>query len=314
LGQGVSIAYGRAVGPVSSRYLDLFAIAVLTNLACLIWLMERGRTGFGRFSLAAGCCWVLVVVMVFGFYATRHLAVQLASKRGDSLMQETNVRNYLRTYDITHLKDKPFFHIPYPKAERLASILASPTIRSILPSAIRAPLKTISIKGVDNKAFVADGLDPSMAKPKRAALGSYGPLAEKDIGEAIVTYDAGRQGNYVSIPVAGYPLKRGMKIEIEQHGRRRTASISSDPKESWGMAYAKVDGGLFDIHLIDSSSSHWLAVGEPAIAGKWDEIIGRLLSSGHVFVTFGLAILLGRIMIADFFGYATGRSESQKAF
>ena len=40
LGQAVSIAYGRAVCNLTPRYLDLFAIGILVNFACLISIAQ----------------------------------------------------------------------------------------------------------------------------------------------------------------------------------------------------------------------------------------------------------------------------------
>jgi hypothetical protein len=51
-----------------------------------------------------------------------------------------NVRNFIFTGDITTLKDKPFFHIPYPSPEILADRLTNPQLRSILPSSLTSPI------------------------------------------------------------------------------------------------------------------------------------------------------------------------------
>jgi len=157
LGQAVSIAYGRAVGNLSSRYLDLFAFGILINFACLMAIV-RGNIGKRyRWSIDVGILWVIAIFISLGLHARNHLPAELAAKRDTGLAQEINTRTYLATDEIAHLKDKLRLHIPHPSAERLASILASPTVRSILPGNIRRPLAPASVASVPADAFVPNG-------------------------------------------------------------------------------------------------------------------------------------------------------------
>jgi hypothetical protein len=137
LAQAVSIAYGRVSGRLASRYLDLFAIGILVNFACLISVCQNYGSSIFKWSAASIGIWAIAVFLALGFYAQAHVPAELAAKREAGIAQELNTKNFVKTGDINHLKNKPFMHIPYPNAERLASILASQKIQSILPANIQ---------------------------------------------------------------------------------------------------------------------------------------------------------------------------------
>ena len=157
LGQAVSIAYGRAVGPLASRYMDLFAIGILVNFACLISIAQDHMPKRSNWKIAGVSVWIAAVLLFLGVYTSMHIPTELAAKRDTGLAQEINTRNYLATGDLNHLKNKPSLAVPYPDPARLASILASPTIRAILPPNISPPLTPTSTDGVAAGAPVVVG-------------------------------------------------------------------------------------------------------------------------------------------------------------
>jgi hypothetical protein len=290
LGPAASIAYGRAVGNLSSRYLDLFAIAILVNFACLIEIAQEYIGQRRGWRIAAVGVWTATVLVSLGLYAIKHIPADLVAKRDTGLAQEINTRNYLATGDFSHLQNKPFLHVPYPNSERLASILASPDIRAILPTNISRPLTPTSIEIKPANAFVANGYYPTPPQRTDMTLGSYSAQGDAAIGQASVRFDSNVRSGLVAIPVAGYPLNSGIKLEIEQDGQRNSVVMKINPKESWVMAYAMVGSGAFSIHLTDASTLTWLAVGAPIVAGRLDELINILLANHAVFVMVGLVV------------------------
>lgn len=292
LGQSAGIAYGRAVGSLSSRYLDLFALGVLVNFACLISIARDDSGRWYRWSIDGVILWAITVFVSLGLHARNHLPAELAAKRDTGLAQEINTRTYLATDDIAHLKDKLRLHIPHPSAERLASILASPTVRSILPGNIRRPLTPASVESIPEGAFLAGG--HRSAAPKRTdwTLGSYGAQGNAATGRARIGFDAIEQSTRLAIPVAGYPLHDDIRLEIEQNGERRPVVMKSNPKDSWGTAYFKVDKGPFFIVLADLGNTGWLAVAAPAVAGRLDGLTNDLLANYRVFIALGLAAMV----------------------
>ncbi|MGA9032916.1 MAG: hypothetical protein WB402_10400 [Sulfuricaulis sp.] len=293
-GQAMSIAYGRAVGNLASRYLDLFAIGILVNFACLISIAQEYICKWRRRTVIAVIVWTVTGLISLGLNAVSHIPGELATKRDTGLAQETNTRNYLATGDFNYLKDKPFLHIPYPNPERLASILASPTVRMILPTNISLPLTPTSVDSMPAGAFVADGYYPTTPKRTGMTLGSYGAQGDAATGQATIRFEANKQTVLLAIPVAGYPLNNGIKLEIEQNGQRKPVAIKRNPKESWGMAYIKVDRGPFSIMLTDFSSRNtgWLAVGAPVVTGRLDALTNVLLAKYPMFLILGLIVVV----------------------
>jgi hypothetical protein len=137
LGQGLVICYGRAAHALASRYMDLFAIDILTNFACLLCVVNA-RADTRPWAVPAAAVWVAMVLGCLGGSVHKHCLNDLQARRDTAQAQELNTRNYVRTGDIGHLTDKPYLHVPYPVPERLAALLDTPSIRSVLPRNIRA--------------------------------------------------------------------------------------------------------------------------------------------------------------------------------
>ncbi|KAB2644004.1 MAG: hypothetical protein DVB29_03785 [Verrucomicrobia bacterium] len=139
--QAMSIAYARAEGCLSSRYLDLFSLSVLVNFACL--LNQYSFKNLFRKSIVF--LWAVVIVIALAQSSYKDLPSQLNDKKRTGIAQTLNVQNYQRSGDINDLKNKPFQEIPYPDPTRLAMILSSPTIQKILPTSIQKPANGISV-------------------------------------------------------------------------------------------------------------------------------------------------------------------------
>ncbi len=145
VGQWITIAYGRAVAPTVSRYLDTLLLGPLFNAAAVFYLAQlegwRNRSlelfrkcisalGPKRTRIAAGLLGLVVAGIVTTGYVDHY---REASERGRLLQIEAeNVKAFLRTGDMKHLENKPRLHIPYPDPKRLANLVSDPTIRSLL--------------------------------------------------------------------------------------------------------------------------------------------------------------------------------------
>lgn len=154
-GQFISIAYGRAVGITSSRYLDLYAIGLVLNFSVLLVLLKHANTQQKlRYELGLA---VWLGTIVLGFYISAgKLSEDLQSKAKQGLEEEKNVRAYLCSSDIANLQNKPFLFVPYPNPERLKSLLDNPAIRSILPGNIYMPHSQNPV-GHDGEPFCDPG-------------------------------------------------------------------------------------------------------------------------------------------------------------
>ncbi|HUR27176.1 MAG TPA: hypothetical protein VM509_03255, partial [Planctomycetota bacterium] len=220
--QSVTMAYGRAVGSLASRYLDMFAFGVLVNFACLI-SVTPSRFGRWRSGRMAACgAWVVAVVISLGLDADGHLPAQLAERHTIQRAHELNTRNYVVTNDFAWLKDKSFLEVPFFVPRRLAVLLSFPTIRSFLPAEISPPLIPSSIETNPLDAFVEHGCYPTTPRRADWTLGSYTSRGDAAIGRASICFDSMHEGAELAIPLAGYPSNPDCGIEVEQNGRRRS--------------------------------------------------------------------------------------------
>jgi hypothetical protein len=312
LGQAMSIAYGRAVDSLASRYLDLFAIAVLVNYVCLISIAQghaEKRRGWVLFIVSF---WIVAVFIFLGIRGARDIREALTYKLETSIKQELNTSNYLATGDFKHLQGKPQMDVPYPDPVRLASILKSSDILAILPTNLIRLTAPVSIASKPDNAFVVDGYGSGTPKRLDRTLGSYGAQGKATTGQLSIRYENNMGSSMLKIPVAGYPLSDGINIVIEQNGHLSPLIVESNPKESWRMAYVKVSGGPFSIRLTDSSATAWVAIGAPSIAGRTgrlDALNNALLTNYIFFLMFGVVVEL-LMLIAN--GMARHASEFEK--
>jgi len=149
--QFISIAYGRHLGLLSSRYLDLFSIGLIVNATACFILLEKFCEKIPKIAKVLALVWFLILLMVFSSKLPS-ISNELNEKKQFSLIQEENIRAYLCTGDDSHLSNKPFLHVPYPDSVYLKRILDDPLIRKILSSNIIED-KTKRIKKSDGSPF-----------------------------------------------------------------------------------------------------------------------------------------------------------------
>ena len=295
--QAITIAYGRASVALASRYRDLFAILVLVNFACLISIALEYRGRLRNLVIGGVGMWSLVIIVFLGLYAGQHLPGELSVKLARNKAEELNIRNYLAKNDITQLKDKPEWEIPYPDADLLARTINLPGIREILPANISPAFKPDSVSQMTKNSFIINGYSLNTPKIKDSTWGSYTvEMGDSAIGEMTLHFNAKYEGK-IAIPVSGYPLKEKIKLEVEQNGVRKIARINYNPAESWGTAYAKIKRGDFFIRLTDSSYISWVAIGKPSANGRFDAITNRLLSRYYFFIMAGIAVFILVLML-----------------
>ena len=307
-GQEFSLAYGRASIYSASRYLDLFAIGILVNFACLLFIAQSDSFKWNyRWRPAVAGLWGIVVLFYLLKMGVRQLPAELAAKREGSSVQEQNTRNYLATGDTNFIKNKPLLQIPYPEADRLIAILNQDKIREILPWNINPGLEPTAVKTSPGDGFVADGYYPTTPHYTGSVWGSYnkqgGDLAT---GQLILKFDGDASIKKIIIPVAGYPADKGIKLEVEQNGTRKPVVFDSNPRESWSMAAIKVQNGKFSILASDTSKATWIAISKPLVAGRLDGFISRMLQRYYVFVLLGI---MASIFLIIYDGFAKNKSH-----
>ncbi|OGR87826.1 MAG: hypothetical protein A3A86_07845 [Elusimicrobia bacterium RIFCSPLOWO2_01_FULL_60_11] len=137
-----ALAYGRGGVPgIPSRYFDFLLPGLLVNFLAIAALLDGLPQNFrARLALAAAF-WGLLAVSGFWNQTLHQMTHGIPAKKELGRIQQANVKEYLATGDFSHLKDKPWCHIPYPSASagELKAFLDDPTIQSFLPESIRPP-------------------------------------------------------------------------------------------------------------------------------------------------------------------------------
>ena len=293
-GQIMSIAYGRAVGILSSRYLDVFSIGLIVNFVCILILKEYYQNLTRLFSYFL-IFWLLLVV--HGFAATMSSIIsELQAKQYTGTEQEKNVRGYLTSGDFSHLENKPFLHIPYPKAERLKTLLDDKVIKAFLPGNLSQPL---SPSHVDISGLVLDtaGYYPTTPElPTGRAYGTYNSQGDIAQGFINLEFDNKTSTGVYNFLLSGYPTQSGMSVSVKDAlGHKYTIKPDHDPKESWASFYLLISRGAFSVFLEDRSPSSWVAISNPIPEGKMASQRSFMLLSGRHFLTLGVVLLLAML-------------------
>ena len=140
--QCAAIAYAR--GGVdhgyASRYTDILSVTVLVNGVLGVHLAGQLAPGWARRALVAAIG-LYSVAVVWGI--SREEAIvdreDLEPMRSMNEDRLTSVRDFLREPTPGFYKREPWTQLPYPSAERLATLLSNPAIRSILPPSVMTP-------------------------------------------------------------------------------------------------------------------------------------------------------------------------------
>ena len=292
--QCASISVGRAMAPLAFRYLDVYIVGVIVNLAC--WFVV-GRfiadSGLRKWWSRGLCSYVFILLLFFVNNANRVLPVELKSKLEMGKLQEVNTRTYLNSKDTIALYNKPLMHIPYPDARRLQSLLDDSIISLILPYNIRAGLQPVKVIS-NESSFTKLGYYPTTPLVQ-GAVGSYTLTGDKSQGQMIVIYKV-NNGGEMQIPVSGYPMNDGNKLELSQHGLMKRINFDENPKESWVTKSVGVHTGEIAMITTDSSTTSWLAVAPPTVMGRLDVFANKLLNYWYVFAVVGLLIILYGVM------------------
>jgi len=295
--QGSAIAYGRALGGVASRYMDLFAVDLLINFACLLAVV-RDKANRHSWMAPAAATWPLVVLGCLGVGVYRHCPAHLQARHDTALAQEFNTRNYVLTGDMSHLTDKPFLHVPYPIPKRLAAALDDPTLREILPTNIGAPLQGSLLASDPHNACVVDGYSPELPSPKVRCWGTHDADGSATLATGAIAFPGVHRGYDIEIPVAGNLQAKGISLDVEQDGKRWRLTTVAHGNDPWQRATARVHGRPFTLHISDASTDAWIAVGSPVAVGRWDALVRQLLTRWAVFVILGSVLAISLVTFA----------------
>lgn len=202
VGQFTAIAYGRAgFGVLSSRYLDLFAVGLITNLAALLYLHSTTNDKFKKYLTLVIAVWLVVIVL--GFVKSEPQLIEaLRFKAESGTQQEKNVRAYLCSGEIEHLLDKPFLYIPYPDPIRLKNLLDNQAIRKLLPGNINEARSTKNIS-LDGEPYCNTG---AAHRPYKMLKGAISQEAPGFAAASSITQSGWLGSDYYKSELPGYKV------------------------------------------------------------------------------------------------------------
>jgi hypothetical protein len=306
IGQIMSIAYGRAAGGLASRYLDVFSVGLIVNFVCILLLKENCKVlvNFFKYFLVF---WLLFVIHGF-VKTTPGVIADLQEKQYIGGEQEKNVRAYLASEDSSHLENKPFLHIPYPKADRLKTLLDNKIIRAFLPSNLAPPLSP-SLVEVSELVLDTAGYYPTTPNlHMRKTYGTYNSQGNISQGLIRLDFDNKTSSRIYGLFMSGYPTQAGMSVFVkEASGNTYKIQPDHDPKEAWESFFLPIGTGTFSISLEDRSSSFWVAISGPFREGRIAAQRRFMLLSSHYFLALGLVLLVLLYGGFEVYGYEAPR-------
>jgi len=299
--QAAAMAYLRGGGtlpPPVSRYMDILAFGGLANFFATLLLMKEIPNGTvaRQVGIVIATCWI-TALGAGSILISQH---ELASRgvRTQSLYAiEDTVRAYVATGDRKCLEGDPAPTIPYPRAWRLATLLDDPTIRSILPAMVRAPLRVEKVTDTGN-AFVPDGYAPPTRVPSyERGWGSYSAqeaAARGSMQSQLITTGF----RYLQFEVTGY-MRRGLSLVLEGEETRKKVRVIPTNREDefWRLAYVALPDKNSRILADDDNAEEWFGFREPRELARFSYYADILTRRGKSIFYGGAMLWLGLLLL-----------------
>jgi hypothetical protein len=265
-----ALAYGRGAGagPPATRYMDFLSIGFVINAVALVSLFECTQAGtrVRRFVMVLLFAWISVATVGVDRLAG-NMSALLSAWRPFFSAHAANSRQFVLTGDpATVLSKHGPAEIPYPDANQLVQLLQRPSIRAILPAAVRQPLR-IEPRSVTSKGFVVGGpfagsipQDPlqiawwSLSGEGRRAKGRFESEPLQCQTRGLLRFE-----------VSGYLGWEHQYLALRDLESRRDVAIqpSQVARESWTGVVVPCPPGRFTIVAIDDSAESWFGFREP---------------------------------------------------
>jgi hypothetical protein len=295
--QAASMAYARSRSGVAPgvRYLDVLSWGIIVNFLAFYCLHQteygfynRIKPYFNQFAKL----WLMLVVFGIGVLFVKYSWPSLQYQNFVHEKQLNNTREFIRTGQLSVLKNKPYLHVPYPHAEYLAKLLSNPQMRNILPHSLAIP-PMLQSQHQKPAVFVANGFYPTTEPyQNETALGSYNHLGNPAVGRFEST-PIQLKHSYMEIPVAGYLGKEGLSLQLVLEGQEMPILITPPelPREQWVSYYVRTPNKPFKLVAIDNNPNFWFAFAMPRSLGALSFMTLKLLEYGWVVLLIGISLL-----------------------
>jgi hypothetical protein len=277
--------------------MDILALGALANFFAILLLMKEIPHGTARQTgVVFATCWIVALAAGSILISQRELGSRALRTQGLSAIEET-VRAYVATGDRTHLEANPPTAIPYPRPQRLAMLLDDPTIRSILPAVVRAPLRIEKASDSGN-AFVVDGYAPPVHNsPYERGWGSFsgqGVAARGSMQSQRVT----TRFRYLQFEITGY-MRKGLSLVLQGEGAGKKAQVipTNRADEFWRLAYVPVPDKNIRILAQDDNAEEWFGFREPRELARFSHYADMLARRGKAICYAGAMLWLGLLLL-----------------
>jgi hypothetical protein len=294
--QAGSMAYARGGGAVApaSRYMDILALGVIINLLAF-YFMAQSWYGLPDkikpYLNTPVCLWQLGVMIGIIWLIVMETLPAIQLKSAQNIEQLKNTREFIRSGELNVLQNKPFLHIPYPNPKRLASLLANPQLRAILPHSLAVP--TLLKSHQDDSTFVANGFYPTTGEYlNETTLGSYNRRGNPAMGRFESTL-INLEHSFMEISVAGYLGEKDLTLQLVVEGQAEPIVITPPKlaREGWVSCYVRTPNQPFKLVAIDNRPDLWFAFAMPRGVGRLSFWAMWMLKHGHISFFLGLLLL-----------------------
>jgi len=300
--QIAAIAYARGAvengSHYSSRYTNITALGILINLLILGYVATHLVSARTR-KLG----WTAVVIVtganIWG------LSVQATNTWDSAVLplasvdeaRISSVRSYVATRDPEFFKKQPWTELPYPSADRLASLLDVPVLRPILPPSVRPPVE-MSVDPAGTQGF---GTFPQQTNAIPPPLGLQAwdsgiasPRPARFLSQPF-TVDHSR----LSIYVEGNAATDDAILQISDENGRLHGPLDSSflPSSRWKRVNFVVPKGSDTLEI--TLNNGWLAFSQPVTTTAFSALAEKITRNGSWFLGAGAATgLVALVLLA----------------
>jgi uncharacterized membrane protein len=299
--QAAAMAYlrgGNTLPYPASRYMDILALGALANFFAILLLTREipDATAARQTGVVFATCWITAVA-AGSILISQHQLGPRRSRTQSLYAIEQTVRAYIATGDRKYLTGIPPMTIPYPRRERLAMLLDDPTIRSILPAVVRAPVRVDKPSDSGN-AFVLDGYaPPAHNAPYERGWGSFsaeGLAARGSMQSHLIT----TRFRYLQFEITGY-MRKGLSLVLqgEETGKKARVIPTNRIDDFWRLAYVALPDESIRILAEDDNAEEWFGFREPRELARFSYYADVLTRRGKSICYAGAMLWLGLLLL-----------------
>lgn len=313
--QYAAAAYARGAGGSAdagwpaNRYMDTEALGLIINAVALIFFftvtLSRARRWGG---LAFAALWVALLSHGLSDHlpqSLRDLPTIAREMRRDELV----TRAYLASNDPALLRREEI--LPYPGVDGFVFRIASPAIRALMPSSVRAPLplepatrvsnffcKDIALRAqppldTPKPAGERDGLSPATPPLEyRTTWGSFGAKTASEWESEPLTV---ARGGWLKFELAGDTDAAGVSLQLlDARTRRPVADVrpSRPSHDTWRAAYVRAPARPFVVSARVTDPAQWLAFSQPVEMTNLSHATWVMIKNAGLILSIGATALL----------------------